>query len=61
MKLIKFRVRNFCSINDSGEITTDNLTAILGRNESGKSNILLALQHLNPSSGRSHKKLSMSS
>lgn len=51
MKLTKFRVRNFRSINDSGEITTDNLTAILGRNESGKSNILLALQHLNPSGG----------
>ncbi|MCG9575361.1 ATP-binding protein [Vibrio tubiashii] len=51
MKLTKFRVRNFRSINDSGEITTDNLTAILGRNESGKSNILLALQHLNPPSG----------
>ncbi|MFS1985991.1 AAA family ATPase [Vibrio breoganii] len=45
------RVRNFRSINDSGEITTDNLTAILGRNESGKSNILLALQHLSPSGG----------
>ncbi|WP_346764319.1 AAA family ATPase, partial [Vibrio sp. F13] len=44
-------VRNFRSINDSGEITTDNLTAILGRNESGKSNILLALQHLNPPGG----------
>ncbi|CAK3329735.1 hypothetical protein VCRA2128O94_300011 [Vibrio crassostreae] len=51
MKLTKFRVRNFRSINDSGEITTDNLTAILGRNESGKSNILLALQHLNPPGG----------
>ncbi|TOH26868.1 AAA family ATPase, partial [Vibrio parahaemolyticus] len=51
MKLTKFRVRNFRSINDSGEITTDDLTAILGRNESGKSNILLALQHLNPPGG----------
>ncbi|MGX9523005.1 AAA family ATPase [Vibrio mediterranei] len=51
MELTKFRVRNFRSINDSGEITTDNLTAILGRNESGKSNILLALQHLNPPGG----------
>ncbi|CAH1594926.1 MULTISPECIES: AAA family ATPase [Vibrio] len=51
MKLTKFRVRNFRSINDSGEITTNDLTAILGRNESGKSNILLALQHLNPPGG----------
>ncbi|MBF4323584.1 hypothetical protein EAY22_25725, partial [Vibrio anguillarum] len=39
MKLTKFRVGNFRSINDSGEITTNDLTAILGRNESGKSNI----------------------
>ncbi|MBM5066168.1 AAA family ATPase [Vibrio parahaemolyticus] len=51
MKLTKFRVQNFRSINDSGFITTDELTAILGRNESGKSNILLALQHLNPPGG----------
>tara|TARA_B110000211_G_C14093249_1_gene560761 strand:- start:248 stop:2245 length:1998 start_codon:yes stop_codon:yes gene_type:complete len=51
MQLESFRVRNFRSINDSGEITTDQLTAILGRNESGKSNLLLALQKLNPPEG----------
>jgi len=51
MQLESFRVRNFRSINDSGKITTDHLTAILGRNESGKSNLLLALQKLNPPEG----------
>ncbi|MFT5244836.1 MAG: putative ATP-dependent endonuclease of OLD family [Psychroserpens sp.] len=51
MQLESFRVRNFRSINDSGVITTEQLTAILGRNESGKSNLLLALQTLNPPEG----------
>ncbi|HAV1629609.1 TPA: AAA family ATPase [Enterobacter hormaechei subsp. steigerwaltii] len=51
MKLESFRVRNFRSIFDSGVITTDKLTAILGRNESGKTNLLLALKSLNPAEG----------
>ncbi|WP_413479584.1 ATP-dependent nuclease [Vibrio hibernica] len=51
MFLQSFRVRNFRSINDSGLITTEHLTSILGRNESGKSNLLLALQNLNPANG----------
>lgn len=51
MRLTQFRVRNFRSINDSGFVTTEELTAILGRNESGKSNLLLALQHINPPTG----------
>lgn len=51
MQLESFRVKNFRSINDSGLITTEQLTAILGRNESGKSNLLLALQTLNPPEG----------
>jgi predicted ATP-dependent endonuclease of OLD family len=36
---------------DSGLITTEKLTAILGRNESGKTNLLLALKSLNPAEG----------
>lgn len=48
MKLESFRIQNFRSIFDSGLITTDKLTAILGRNESGKTNLLLALESLNP-------------
>ena len=51
MELKSFRVRNFRSINDSGEIDVSRITAMLGRNESGKSNILRALHSLNPADG----------
>lgn len=51
MKLESFRVRNYRSINDSGEISVSRITALLGRNESGKSNLLRALQSLNPIEG----------
>ena len=48
MKLDSFHVWNFRSINDSGSIDVAQITALLGRNESGKSNLLLALKSLNP-------------
>jgi len=51
MKLESFRVLNYRSINDSGEITVSRITALLGRNESGKSNLLRALHSLNPIAG----------
>lgn len=51
MELKSFRVTNFRSINDSGEIDVSRITALLGRNESGKSNILRALHSLNPADG----------
>jgi predicted ATP-dependent endonuclease of OLD family len=51
MELKSFRVRNFRSINDSGEIDVSRITALLGRNESGKSNILRALHSSGPASG----------
>lgn len=51
MELKSFRVRNFRSINDSGEIVVSRITALLGRNESGKSNVLRALHSLNPADG----------
>ena len=51
MKLEKFRVTNFRSVKDSGWVETDNITTLVGINESGKSNILLALWKLNPASG----------
>lgn len=51
MKLESFRVRNYRSINDSGEIAVSRITALLGRNESGKSNLLRALHSLNPIEG----------
>lgn len=51
MELKSFRVRSFRSINDSGEIDVSRITALLGRNESGKSNVLRALHSLNPADG----------
>ena len=48
MKLIKFRVQNFRSVEDSGWIDTDNVTALIGTNESGKTNLLVPLWKLNP-------------
>ena len=49
MWLKSFRVQNYRSINDSGDIDVGQLTAFVGRNESGKSNLLRALHNLNPS------------
>ncbi|WP_186151997.1 AAA family ATPase [Burkholderia gladioli] len=51
MRLKSFRVRNYRSINDSGDVTVSRITALLGRNESGKSNLLRALHSLNPIAG----------
>ena len=51
MKLNKFRVRKFRSIQDSGWIDLDLVTALLGENESGKTNLLLPLWKLCPASG----------
>ncbi|QPE03351.1 AAA family ATPase [Microbacterium schleiferi] len=48
MKLKSFHVRLFRNIIDSGEIPVDSVTALVGKNESGKSAILQALHHLNP-------------
>ncbi|MEK9196209.1 MAG: AAA family ATPase, partial [Patescibacteria group bacterium] len=45
MKLVAFRVKNFRSIIDSGwcDLSTDDITTIIGQNESGKSALLDAL------------------
>ena len=51
MKLISFRVTNFRSVNDSGPINVGKVTTLVGRNESGKTNLLLALHSLNPPDG----------
>jgi len=51
MKLKQFRILNYRSITDSGIIHVGQLTSLLGRNESGKSNLLRALHSLNPSDG----------
>lgn len=51
MKLQRFKVTNFRSVIDSGWIYCDEVTTLVGVNESGKSNILLALWKLNPVTG----------
>lgn len=47
-KLISFRVTKFRSIVDSGDISAGQCTCLLGTNEAGKTNLLLALWKLNP-------------
>jgi hypothetical protein len=51
MKLSSFRITNFRSVNDSGPISVAKSTCLVGRNESGKSNLLLGLRTLNPPGG----------
>jgi predicted ATPase len=48
MTLKRFQVTDFRSVDDSGPIETDNVTAFVGTNEAGKSNILLPLWKFNP-------------
>ncbi|MGN2248343.1 AAA family ATPase [Frateuria sp. GZRR35] len=48
MKLIKYRVTNFRSVKDSGDIEAGDVAALIGVNESGKTNLLLPLWKLNP-------------
>ncbi len=48
MQLKSFRVKDFRSVDNSGLIATDNVTALIGINESGKSNLLLPLWKLKP-------------
>lgn len=45
MRLRRFRIKNYRSLIDSGwkDLATDNITAIIGQNESGKTSILEAL------------------
>jgi predicted ATP-dependent endonuclease of OLD family len=46
MKLCSFRIKNFRSIVDSGfcSLAHDNITALIGQNESGKTSVLEALK-----------------
>lgn len=48
MKLKQFRVTNFRSIIDSGWIDCEDVTSLVGINEAGKSNVILALWKLKP-------------
>lgn len=51
MRLKSFQIENFRSINNSGPVKAARVTALLGRNESGKTNLLLALRSLKSSDG----------
>lgn len=51
MKLIRFRVTDFRSVKDSGWVHVESVTALIGTNESGKTNVLLPLWKLNPAKG----------
>lgn len=48
MRLTGFRVTNFRSVIDSGWVEASTVNALIGVNESGKSNLLLPLWKLNP-------------
>lgn len=48
LKAVRFRVRNFRNIDDSGWVPIERVTALVGRNESGKTALLKALHKFNP-------------
>lgn len=48
MQAKRFRIQNFRNIDNSGWITLDQVTAFVGRNESGKTTLLKALHKFNP-------------
>ncbi len=52
MQLKEFHVRNYRNIHDSGPIETGRITAFVGQNEAGKSNLFEALHRINPLNGR---------
>jgi len=45
---IRFRVQNYLNVDDSGWVPLERVTALVGRNESGKTSILRALHKFNP-------------
>lgn len=48
MKLDSFRILNFRNIKDSGWVDVNAITAFVGQNEAGKSNLFEALYRINP-------------
>jgi predicted ATP-dependent endonuclease of OLD family len=48
VKLTSVRVQNYRSIEDSGEVKIEDVTSLVGKNESGKTTFLRALHLLNP-------------
>ena len=54
MKLEAFRVQNYKRVEDTGWISCRDLTALVGKNEAGKSAILRGLSKLKPSDGENY-------
>lgn len=52
IKLTKFKIQNYRCVDDSGWINLDDIIALVGINESGKTALLSALHTLNPSDGK---------
>lgn len=48
MQSKRFRVQNFRNVDDSGWVNLDQVTAFVGRNESGKTTLLKAFHKFNP-------------
>ena len=48
MRFQRFRVQNYRNVLDSGWIEVSRITAFVGQNESGKSNLFEALYRVNP-------------
>lgn len=57
MKLVRARVTDFKSIDDSGWVDIGAVTSMVGKNESGKTAFLGALKRLNPVDGNDHFEL----
>jgi energy-coupling factor transporter ATP-binding protein EcfA2 len=51
MRLIEFRVTHYRNIIDSGWVNVQRVTAVVGQNEGGKSNLCEALYRVNPFEG----------
>ena len=51
MKITRAKITNYRSIDDSGWVSLDNVTTLVGKNESGKTAFLQALRRLNPVGG----------
>jgi predicted ATP-dependent endonuclease of OLD family len=55
MRLLKVRVRDFRCVDDSNEFSVNQVTCLVGKNESGKTTILKALHKLRPESSNGEK------
>lgn len=59
MQLVKYKVEKFRSIGNSGWISVEDVIALIGENESGKTNLLIPLWKLNPAVSSTGNKLDL--